>query len=62
METLRILNQEDLVEIFPFGKTKVYELIRRRIIPVTKIGKDYIISEERLKKWLEEQEGLDIDF
>ncbi len=40
----RVLNQEDLYEIFPFGKTKVLQLIKSGQLPLVKIGKDYITT------------------
>ena len=37
----KVLNQEDLFEILPFGKTKVCQLIKSGQLPLIKIGKDY---------------------
>lgn len=57
---VKVLNQKDLIEILPFGKTKCWELIRNGVIPMTKVGKDYIITEEKFKKWLDENAGKQV--
>ena len=57
---MKILNQKDLIEILPFGKTKCWELIRNGVIPTVKVGQDYIIEEEKFKEWLDKNAGKQV--
>ena len=50
---LKVLNQKDLIEILPFGISKVREMLQNGIIASTKIWRDYIITEEKLVKWMD---------
>lgn len=59
---MKILNQKDLYELLPFKKTKFNELLQSRILPVTKIGRDYITSEEQIMKWLKDNEGRELKY
>lgn len=56
----RILNQEDLYQILPFGKTKIMQLLHSNNLPMVKIGKDYITTFHLLEKWIEEHVGDEI--
>ena len=56
----RILPQNDLNTIFPFGKEKVLKLLNSGELPVVKIGKDYITTFKLLEKWIEEHVGEEI--
>lgn len=58
----RVLNQEDLYEIFPFGKTKVLQLIKSGQLPLVKIGKDYITTFSILEEWIKNHVGEEIYF
>ena len=44
----------DLLEIFPFGKTKLRHVI--------KVGKQYITSKEAIQRWTLENIGKEILF
>lgn len=55
-----ILNQNDLLEILPFKRTKLFELLRSRELPTVKIGKDYLITRAALYKWIEDNLGQEI--
>lgn len=57
---MKILTQKDLYEILPFGKTKIKQLIKSGQIPMVKIGKDYVTTENVLSKWIEEHMGDEI--
>jgi len=48
--------------VLPFGKTKLNELLISNIIPVTKVGKDYITTEERINDWINENIGKEIKY
>lgn len=54
---LKVFNQKDLIEILPFGISKVREMLQNGTIPATKIGRDYIITEEKLVKWIDDNAG-----
>lgn len=57
---IKILNQEDLYEILPFGKTKVHQLIKSGHLPLVKIGKDYITTYNILEEWIKDHLGEEI--
>lgn len=59
---MKVLTQKDLLEILPFGRTKLNELLMSNVLPVTKIGRDYITTEERLNEWIEENIGKEIKY
>ena len=56
----KVLTQDDLLEIFPFGKSKLGQLLRSGVLPVVKVGRDYLISEKELDRWLERNKGREI--
>ncbi len=62
MKIIKILTKKDLLEILPFGKTKLNELLISNILPVAKVGKDYITTEERLNDWINENIGKEIKY
>jgi hypothetical protein len=62
MGIIKILTKKDLLEVLPFGKTKLNELLISNILPVTKVGKDYITTEERINDWINENIGKDIKY
>ena len=55
-----ILNQNDLLKILPFKRTKLFELLRSKEIPTVKIGRDYIITRSALYQWIEDNLGQEI--
>ena len=40
----KILSQQDLYDVLPFGKTKTLQLIKSGEFPLVKVGKDYITT------------------
>ena len=56
----KILSQEDLYEVLPFGKTKIQQLIKSRQLPLLKIGKDYVTTYNILEDWIKEHIGDEI--
>lgn len=52
-----VLSQKDLLRIFPFGRTKLQQLLNAGVLPVVKIGKTYMSSETMIERWLEENVG-----
>lgn len=56
----KILTQQDLYKILPFGKTKTLQLLKANQLPVVKVGKDYITTFPLIEKWIEEHVGTEI--
>ena len=50
-----ILSQNDLLELFPFGRSKLNALL-----PVTKVGRDYITTRAELDRWFAANRGREI--
>ena len=48
----KILSQQDLYDVLPFGKTKVLQLIKSGELPLVKVGKDYITTFNLLEEWI----------
>lgn len=59
-KSTKILSIEDMLTMLPFGKTKLYQLIRSEAIPVVKIGRSYITTEELLNSWISDNIGKTI--
>lgn len=56
----KILSQQDLYDVLPFGKTKVLQLIKSGELPLVKIGKDYITTFNLLEEWIKNHIGEEI--
>ena len=56
----KVYSFKELSEIFPFGKSKIQKLCKAGVLPVVKVGRSYITSDELLKKWFEEHEGKEV--
>ena len=48
----KIYTLEDLEQIFPFGRTKLLKLCKSGVLPVIKVGKDYISSQVLIDRWM----------
>lgn len=57
-----IYTLDDLGEIFPFGRSKLLKLCQSNVLPVIKVGKDYISSPELISRWLLENDRKEILF
>ena len=51
---------EDLEKIFPFGKSKLLKLCKNGVLPVVKVGKDYISNPSLIDRWFKDNEGKEI--
>ena len=51
-----ILSQNDLLELFPFGRSK----LNACVLPVTKVGRDYITIRAELDRWFAANRGREI--
>lgn len=58
----RIYSKAELLEIFPFGRTKLQQLLNAGVLPVVKIGKTYLTTDEMVQRWLMENVGKEILF
>jgi len=58
--SMYIYSQKDLLNIFPFKKTKLKQLLKAGVLPVVKIGRTYMSSDSLIQKWLEENVGKEI--
>lgn len=61
MEDKDILTQQDLYEYFPLGKTTIQKMLQQKIIPATKIGRNYFITRRQLLIWLDENAGKELN-
>ena len=59
MET-KVYTLEDLQNIFPFGRSKLLELCQKGVLPVVKVGKQYISTPALIDRWFSDNEGKDI--
>ena len=62
VEVGKILTQKELLNILPFKKTKLQKLLQSGVLPVVKVGRNYITTREQIDKWLEEHLGTEIIF
>ncbi|WP_337935206.1 helix-turn-helix domain-containing protein [Jutongia sp.] len=52
-----ILTQQELYEYLPLGRTTIQKLLQQKILPATKIGRNYLITKRKLLEWLDENAG-----
>ena len=52
MEERRVMKQDDIYQLLPFGKTKTRQLIQSGALPVVKIGNDYITTYTIMENWI----------
>lgn len=59
---MKIYNFSQLQQLFPFGRTKLYSLLRAGILPVVKIGKNYVTSPQCISEWLKNNAGRELKY
>ena len=59
-DNIKFLTFDDLLNIFPFGKTKLRQLLRTNSLPVVKVGRDYITTEKMILDWVYKNSGKEI--
>ena len=59
-EKYKIYSKEDLLNIFPFGKTKLHSLLQAGLLPVIKIGRDYLTNENLIDSWFQDNLGKEL--
>lgn len=57
IEEKEILNQQDLYNYLPLSKTTIQKLLQQKIIPATKIGRNYFITKKKLLLWIDDNAG-----
>jgi len=50
-----IMSTKELSQYIGFSKSKIYQLIRQKKIPASKIGRQYKFSKEIIDAWLKEK-------
>ncbi len=53
---------EEISQMLGIGKTKTRELLQSRILPVTKIGRDYFTSKTAIQEFLTKNVGRELYF
>jgi excisionase family DNA binding protein len=56
-----ILTQKDLYEYLPLGKTTIQKMLQQKIIPATKIGRNYFITKSKLLNWIDDNAGKEMN-
>jgi len=50
-----IMSTKELAQYVGFSRSKIYQLIRQKKIPASKIGRQYKFSKDMIDAWLKEQ-------
>lgn len=58
----KLYSFNDLLIIFPFKKTKLRQLLQAGVLPVVKVGRQYVTSEKAIERWILENCGKEIKF
>ncbi len=53
-EKVKLINTKELMRIMKIGKAKAYALMQSDSFPSMRIGATYFVTEDNLKKWLNE--------
>lgn len=59
-QDITVYKFSDLLGVLPFGRTKLQRLCQEGILPVVKVGKTYITTQQQLECWFMENEGHEI--
>jgi hypothetical protein len=51
---------KDLTEVIPFSESKIREMVAEGILPMWKIGGKWVISDIKLRKWVDQSECPEI--
>lgn len=58
---MKVLHKQDLCEMFGYGTKKMKQLFDSGVLPVTKIGTDYITTEEEMIRFFEKWKRKEIE-
>ena len=53
---------DEIAQMLGLGKTKTRELLQSKILPVTKIGRDYFTSKAAIQDFLSKNTGKELYF
>jgi len=53
----KMLTVEEVQEYIPFGRDKVYALMRSDSFPAMRIGRQYVVSKKNLLAWIDRNSG-----
>lgn len=56
-----VLSVKDLQTILPFGKSKLYALVKSGALPVIKVGRNYVTTREAVEQWIQDHMGETIE-
>ena len=56
----KVFSNRELQYIFPFGKTKLNQLLQAGVLPVIKIGRAYLTNRSLINNWFEENRGKEL--
>lgn len=59
---LKVFSKKDLLDIFPFRRTKLQQLLNAGALPVVKVGKTYLSSPQLINRWLLENQGKSVKY
>ena len=57
---MKIITEKELREMLPFGKTKFNKLLQAGELPLVKIGRDYITTEDIVENWIKTHIGQEL--
>ena len=57
---MQIITGNELQDKLQIGKTKFNALLQADVLPVVKIGRDYITTDTAIEKWVNENIGKEI--
>jgi excisionase family DNA binding protein len=55
-----LLNVNQVAKLLNLGRTKVYDLIATKQLPVVRFGRAVRVSSASLQRWVEQQEQKDL--
>lgn len=57
---MKIITEKELMVMLPFGKTKFNKLLQAGELPLVKIGRDYITTEDIVEEWIKKHIGQEL--
>lgn len=57
---MKIITEKELMAMLPFGKTKFNKLLQAGELPLVKIGRDYITTEDIVEEWIKKHIGQEL--
>ncbi len=58
--SIEVLNQNDLMEMFAIKRTTLFKLLKADILPVVKMGKNYYTTQTLMEEWFAKMQGHEI--